>query len=157
MQPTLKTDLRMWHQFFCWGLQKWEKMRLMLDNNLVLTPCIISHFPLISRPGRSQGLLYKHLCNWLIHSLSDPLVKISLWSCHAQAVKNGASTHKTNYIDILKEILNPEGHQNHCIGSKVTAILLNGGILPTGGASSGRVCSCSLRSKIVSKKYANFL
>ena len=47
-------------------------------------------------------------------------------------VKNGASIHKTNYIDIFSEILNPEGHHNCYIGSKETAILLNGLILPTG-------------------------
>ena len=35
------------------------------------------------------------------------------------------------------EILNPEGHPNRTTGSKVTAILLNGWILPIGGASSG--------------------
>ena len=29
---------------------------------------------------------------------------------------------------------------NRCIGSKVTAILLNGWILPTGGVALGRVC-----------------
>ena len=52
-------------------------------------------------------------------------VKISLRRRHAQTVKNGASSNKTNYIDIFSEILNPEGHQNCCIGSKVTAILLN--------------------------------
>jgi hypothetical protein len=60
-------------------------------------------------------------------------------------VKNDASSHKTNYIEIFSDILNPEGHQNRCISSKVTEILLNGWILPTGGASSGRVCVCSLR------------
>ena len=36
-------------------------------------------------------------------------------------VTNGASSRKTNYIDILSEILNLEGHLNHSIGSKVTA------------------------------------
>ena len=67
-------------------------------------------------------------------------------------VKNGASSHKTNYIDILSEILNLEGHLNQCIGSKVTAISLNGWILPTGGVASGRVCpgllqaACSLHT-----------
>ena len=45
---------------------------------------------------------------------------------------------------------NLDGHQNHCIGSKVTAILMNGWILPTGGASWGRFCVCSLRSRLVS-------
>ena len=63
-------------------------------------------------------------------------MKISLRRRHAQTVKNGASSHKTNYIDIFSEILNPEGHQNRSIGSKVTAILLNGLILPIGGASA---------------------
>ena len=59
-------------------------------------------------------------------------------------------SHKTNYIDILPEILNLEGHSNHCIGSKVTTILLNGWILPIGWAASGRVCVWSLRSRLVS-------
>ena len=71
--------------------------------------------------------------------MSDPFVNISLWRRHTQTVKNGASRHKTNYIEIFSDILNPEGHQNCCIGSKVTTILLNGWILPTGGASLGRV------------------
>ena len=88
-----------------------------------------SHF--FSRPGRSQGLLYKHLRN----SVSDPLVKIYLRRRHAQMVKIGASSRKTNYIDSFSENLNLEGHYNRCIGSKVTAILLNGWILPTGGAA----------------------
>ena len=61
-------------------------------------------------------------------------MKISLRRRHAQTVKNGASSHKTNYMDIFSDILNLE-HQNRCIGSKVTAILLNGWILPTGGAA----------------------
>ena len=53
-------------------------------------------------------------------------MKIALRRRHAQTVKNGASSHKTNYIGIFSEILNPEGHQNRCIGSKVMVILLNG-------------------------------
>jgi hypothetical protein len=48
--------------------------------------------------------------------LSDPLVKIYLWRRHTQKVKNGASSHKTNYIDIFSEILSLEGHQNGCFG-----------------------------------------
>ena len=35
-------------------------------------------------------------------------------------VTNGASSHKTIYIDIFSEIVNLEGHLNRCIGSKVT-------------------------------------
>ena len=93
----------------------------------------------ISRPGQSQGLLYKHFFDSLINSFIHPLVKISLQRRHAQTVKNGASSHKTNYIDILTEILNLEAHLNRWIGSKVMAILLNGWILPTCGVASGRV------------------
>ena len=52
---------------------------------------------------------------------------ISLRRRHAQTVIN-ASRHKTNSMDIFSEILNLEGHQNHCIGSKVTAILPTGGV-----------------------------
>ena len=104
---------------------------------------------IISTPGRSQGLLYKQLCYWLIHWFSDPLVKISLQRRQAHLVKNGASSHKTNYFDMSSEILDPEGYQNCCIGSKVMAILRNGWILPTGGVALGRVCVCSLRSRLV--------
>ena len=57
--------------------------------------------------------------------------------------------HKIDYVTVFKEILNPKGHLNRITGSKVTAILLNGWILPIGGASSGRVCACSLRSRLV--------
>ena len=44
------------------------------------TLCCTVHFSvLISRPGRSQGLLYKHLRRWLINSLGRRwFVKISL-------------------------------------------------------------------------------
>ena len=52
---------------------------------------------------------------------------------------------------ILKksEILNIQGRHNCCIGLKVTAILVNGWILPTGAVASGRVCAYSLRSRLV--------
>ena len=51
-------------------------------------------------------------------------------------VEDGAFSHKINYFTILKEIINLEEHPNHITGSKVTAILLNGLILPFGGASA---------------------
>ena len=41
-----------------------------------------------------------------------------------------------NYVIGIKTFLNPEGHQNRITGSKVTAILLKGWILPIGGASA---------------------
>ena len=76
-------------------------------------------------------------------------VKISLWPCHAITVADGAFSHKIDYITILKEILNYKGHQNRNNDSKVTEILLNGWILLIGEASSGRVCACSLRSRLI--------
>ena len=57
--------------------------------------------------------------------------------------------------------LNPEGHQNPISGSKGTIILLKGLILPNGGVALGRVCACSLRSRLVfimfPKHRCNFL
>ena len=38
---------------------------------------------------------------------------------------NGLS-HKIDYVIVKKTFLNPEGHQNRIIGSKVTVILLKG-------------------------------
>ena len=38
---------------------------------------------------------------------------------------------------MIENFLNPKGHQNPISGSKVTAILLKGCILPIGGASAG--------------------
>ena len=64
-------------------------------------------------------------------------------------VADGAFSHKIEYVTIFQEILNSEGHQNCIAGLKVTAILLNGRILPVGGASSGRVCACSLHHRFV--------
>ena len=55
-------------------------------------------------------------------------------------VEGGAFSHKIDYVTICKEILNLEGYLNCFIGSKVTVILVNGGILPSGRVASGRVC-----------------
>ena len=51
-------------------------------------------------------------------------------------------------------MLNPEGHQNHIIDSKVIAILMKWWILPVGGVVLGRVCSCRLRSTLVIIKFS---
>ena len=50
--------------------------------------------------------------------------------------ENGAFRHKIYYVTIFKEILNLAGHPNCIAGSKVTAIWLNGWILPISGASA---------------------
>ena len=54
---------------------------------------------IFSRPGQSQGLLYKHLRNSLTDSFIDHLLKIFLQCRHTENIKNGASSHKTNYSD----------------------------------------------------------
>ena len=51
-------------------------------------------------------------------------------------VEDGDFSHKTDYVTILKMVLNPEGNLNPITGSKVTAIFQNGLILPIGGASA---------------------
>ena len=51
-------------------------------------------------------------------------------------VRNGAFSHKIDYITIFSEILNLKGHPNCIAGSIVTVILLNGWILHVGGASA---------------------
>ena len=51
-------------------------------------------------------------------------------------VEDGAFSHKMDYVTIFEEILNIKGHPNHITGSQVTKILLNGWILPIGGASA---------------------
>ena len=74
-----------------------------------------------------------------------------------QAIKvaDGAFSHKIDYVTLFQEILNPKGHPNRITGPKATAILLKAWILSIGPASSGRVCVCSLRSRLVYKVTAN--
>ena len=52
-------------------------------------------------------------------------------------------TFKIDYIIVVKNFLNSEGHQNPIGSSKVTDILRKGWILPIGGTASGRVCACA--------------
>ena len=65
-------------------------------------------------------------------------------------VEDGAFSHKIDYVTCIFEILNLEGHSNDITGLRVTAIFLNGWILPIDGVASERVCACSLRSRLVS-------
>ena len=66
------------------------------------------------------------------------------------------SSYKIDYVIVIKNFLNPEGHQNPISGSKVMAILLKGWIWPICGVASGRVCACSLHSRLVLCKSINF-
>ena len=71
-------------------------------------------------------------------------------------VRNGAFSHKIDYINIFLEILNLEGNQNRITGSRVTAILLNGWIFPigqSGEASRWRVCYQQGLPRLVSGYY----
>ena len=52
-------------------------------------------------------------------------------------VEDGAFSNKIDYVAIVLEILNFEGHHNRITGSRVTAILLNGWILSIDGAVEG--------------------
>ena len=63
-------------------------------------------------------------------------MEILLRRRHTLRVGDGSFSHKIDYVTISKEILNLEGHLNHITGSRVTAILLTGWILPNGGASA---------------------
>ena len=47
-------------------------------------------------------------------------------------VEDGVFSHKIDYLTILQEILSLQEHLNRITGSRVTAILLNGWILPIG-------------------------
>ena len=52
-------------------------------------------------------------------------------------VKDSSSSYKIVYVIMIKNFLNPEGHQSCIIDSKVMAILVKGYILPIGGVASG--------------------
>ena len=100
---------------------------------------------IISRPGQSQGLLYKKPRD----SFSQPFPPTALLCRHSQTVSDSTSSYNIDYVIMIKKFLNPKGHQNIFSGSKATAILLEGWNWPVCGVASGRVCVCSLRSRLV--------
>ena len=104
--------------------------------------------------GKPEAVLQTPLSfiNSFICWLSNLFVKISLQQCNAQTVKKVTSSHKT--IHVILEILYLEGHVNCCIASKFTAILLNGWILPTGGAASGSICPAACTTGFFYTHYA---
>ena len=53
---------------------------------------------------------------------------------------------------MIKNFLNLKGHQNHINGSKVTATLVKGYMLPIGGVASGRVSACGLQENFLFSK-----
>ena len=59
-------------------------------------------FYLISRPGQSQGLLYKQPCDSFINSLGQwPFPPTALRRCHAQTVRDSFSSYKTDYVVLV--------------------------------------------------------
>ena len=52
---------------------------------------------IISRPGQSQGLLYKHHCHSFIDSVSEPFPPTALRRRHAQTVRVSTSSYKIEY------------------------------------------------------------
>ena len=68
-------------------------------------------------------------------------------------VEDGAFSHKIDYVSICLEILNLEGHPNCITGSRVTAILLNGWILPIGEASAVEGLRSTVLSRLVYLHY----
>ena len=106
----------------------------------------------LADPGDARGCSTNSLViHWLIHWVSEPLPHTALQRCHSQTVRDSTSSYKIDYVIVIKNFLNPEGHQNPISGLKVTAILLKGWNLPIGVALLGRVCVCSLRRRLVLK------
>ena len=79
---------------------------------------------MFSRPGQSQGMLDKLLCNYLINSVTYAFPLTALRRRHGQTVKVSSFCYKIDYVIGMKVFLNPEEHQNCISGLKVTAILL---------------------------------
>ena len=81
--------------------------------------------------------------------MGQPFPSTVLQRRHTQTVRDSTSSSKIDYVIVIQNLLNPQGHQNSISGLKVKAILLKGWILPICGASSGRVHACGLRSRLV--------
>ena len=84
-----------------------------------------------------------------VSQCSDPFPPTALRHRQAQVARDSCSSYNIDYVIVIKNFLNPEGHQNPISGSKEVAILLKGWILPIGGVASGKVCSYSLCSRLV--------
>ena len=117
MRCFLGSVLRFWRCFsIVYFFEMWKYLRLDSGNTIKYQPLLF----IVSRPEKSQRLLYKHLC----HSFSDPLVPTTLRCHHAQRVKDSSSSYKIDYVIVIKKFINPIGHQNCMAGLKVMSILL---------------------------------
>ena len=62
--------------------------------------------------------------------MTHPFPPTALWRRHAKMVRDISSIYKIEYFILVKNSLNPEGHQYCITGSKVILILLDGGYFP---------------------------
>ena len=82
---------------------------------------------LLAEPGEARGCSTNtFVIHSLINSLSQPFPPTALWQGHAQTVRDSTFSYKIDYVIVIKNFLNPEGHQNPISDSKVKAILLKG-------------------------------
>ena len=110
----------------------------------------IYHIILLADPGKARGCSTNNsVTNWLIKWLTNPLVPTALRRRHTQTVRDRSSSYKIDYIIGIKIFLNFKGYQNPISGSKVMAIDWRGGFCLLVELQRGRVCSCSLRSRLV--------
>ena len=70
----------------------------------------------------------------------DSFPPMALRRRHTQTVADSSSSYKKEYMLLVENFLNPEGHKHCVICSKVKIILPNVGILKVGGVTSGRFC-----------------
>ena len=105
----------------------------------------------LADPGKARGCSINSLVtDWLIQSVSKlAFSSQALRRLHAKTVRDRCSSYKIDYVIVIKNFLNPEGHQNPISGSKVTAILLKGWILLVYRASAREGLPCSLRNRLV--------
>ena len=100
----------------------------------------------LADPGKARG---GSTNSFVIKLVRKPFPPTALRRRHAQTIRDSSSSYEKDYVKVLKSFLSPKGHQNPISGSNVTVILLKGWILSIGEFASGRVCACSLRSRLV--------
>lgn len=71
------------------------------------------YIPIFSRPGRSQGLLYKQSCDSFIHSVCEPFPPTALRRPHAQTGRYSSSSYKIDYVIVIKNFLLHCKHPAH--------------------------------------------
>ena len=104
----------------------------------------------LADPGEDRGCSINSLVIPLfINYFSDPFPPTALQCRHAQTVRDSSSSYEIDYVIVINKFLNIEGHQNLIIGSKVTAIILKGWILPISWASAVEGLRSTLLPRLV--------